>query len=63
MGFSSRTWVKKWAEDGTYANMPEIVCGSLKKAYGLSNKYAAAKLENQRSKIFPVILWEEEEEK
>ena len=52
MGFSSRTRAKKWAEDGTYADMPEIVCGFLKKAYGLSNQYVAAKLENPSMALF-----------
>ena len=31
MGFSSKTWGQRWAEDGTYADMLEIFVGSYRK--------------------------------
>ena len=43
MGFSLKTWGPKWAEYETYADMPEIVCRFLQKAYGLSKQYATLK--------------------
>ena len=45
MGFSSKTWGQRWAEDGTYADMLEVFYGFLQKVNGLSSHSAAAKLD------------------
>ena len=51
MGFSSKTKGPKWAEDGTYAVMPDFFLRFLQKVKGHSNYHAAAKLKNPRSTL------------